>query len=318
MPRVVLAHPALGRGDADKRHRLCGSRAWRSAADAEAWRMGLTFVPTPLGNLRDITLRALDVLREADLIVAEDTRVTRRLLSAHGIPGPALWTYHEHNAAGSTAAILERAASGKVAVVTDAGLPGISDPGSALVAAARAAGIAVDVLPGPTAFACAAVLSGFDVRRLAFEGFPPRTAGARKAAFRAALTRGLPTVWYESPHRIAATLADLASVAPEARVFLVREFTKLHEQQIGGTPREVAAALPDPVRGEVAFVIDAGVAETADGTESATLDERIDALLAAGNSTAAIAKQLAAAGAGERKAIYARAGARRSEGPSGG
>src|SRR5580658_7114588 len=107
--------------------------------------MGLTFVPTPLGNLRDITLRALDALRAADVIVAEDTRVARRLLSAHGIAGTLLWTYHEHNAAATTGAILERAASGQVAVVTDAGMPGISDPGSALIAAARTAGITVDV-----------------------------------------------------------------------------------------------------------------------------------------------------------------------------
>ena len=275
--------------------------------------MGLTFVPTPLGNLRDITLRALDVLRDAELIVAEDTRVARRLLSAHGIAGTLIWTYHEHNAAGSTAAILERAANGSVAVVSDAGMPGISDPGSALVAAARAAGIPVEVLPGPTAFACAAVLSGFDVRRFAFEGFPPRASGARRTAFRAALARGIPSVWYESPHRIAAALADLAAVAPGVPTFLVREFTKLYEQQLSGTPAEVAAALPDPVRGEVAFVVDAGVAEAS--TDGLSLDERIDALLAAGVSTAAIAKQLAAGGAGERKALYARVGARRSEGP---
>ena len=277
--------------------------------------MGLTFVPTPLGNLRDITLRALDALREAELIVAEDTRVARRLLSAHGIAGTLIWTYHEHNAATSTAAILERAAGGNVAVVTDAGMPGISDPGSALVTAARAAGIAVDVLPGPTAFACAAVLSGFDVRRFAFEGFPPRTSGARKAAFRTAMARGIPSVWYESPHRIAAALADLAAIAPDVPTFLVREFTKLYEQQILGTPAAVAAALPDPMRGEVAFVIDAGVAETAD-LSGASIDEQIDALLAAGISTAAIAKRLAASGAGERKALYARVGERRSEGPA--
>jgi 16S rRNA (cytidine1402-2'-O)-methyltransferase len=198
-------------------------------------------------------------------------------------------------------------------VVTDAGMPGISDPGSALVTAARAAGITIDVLPGPTAFACAAVLSGFDVRRFAFEGFPPRTSGARKTAFRAAMARGIPSVWYESPHRIADALADLAAIAPDVPTFLVREFTKLYEQQISGTPAEVAAALPDPMRGEVAFVIDAGVAQAPD-VSGASLDEQIDALLAAGVSTAAIAKRLAAKGAGERQALYARVGARRSEG----
>jgi 16S rRNA (cytidine1402-2'-O)-methyltransferase len=278
--------------------------------------MGLTFVPTPLGNLRDITLRALDALRDAELIVAEDTRVARKLLSAHGIAGAQMWTYHEHNAAGSTEAILERAATGNVAVVTDAGMPGISDPGSALVAAARAAGITVDVLPGPTAFACAAVLSGFDVRRFVFEGFPPRTSGARKTAFRAAIARGIPSVWYESPHRIGAALADLAEVAPEIPTFLVREFTKMFEQQLSGTPATVAAALPDPVRGEVAFVIDAGVATPDPDAREDDLDARIDALLATGISTAAIAKQLAAAGAGDRQVLYARVGARRSEGPA--
>jgi len=139
------------------------------------------FVPTPLGNLRDITLRALDVLRDATLIVAEDSRVARRLLSAYELPGRELWTYHEHNAAATTGAILERAREALVAVVTDAGMPGISDPGSALVAAARAAAVPVEVLPGPTAFACAAVLSGFDLRRFAFEGFPPRAGGERRA-----------------------------------------------------------------------------------------------------------------------------------------
>ena len=274
----------------------------------------MTFVPTPLGNLRDITLRALDALRDAELIVAEDTRVARKLLTAHGIAGTQMWTYHEHNAAGSTEAILARAAAGNVAVVTDAGMPGISDPGSALVAAARAAGVAVDVLPGPTAFACAAVLSGFDVRRFVFEGFPARTSGARKAAFRAAIARGIPSVWYESPHRIAAALADLADVAPDIPTFLVREFTKMFEQQIAGTPAMVAAALPNPMRGEVAFVIDAGVATPDPDAEDVALDDRIDALLATGASTSAIAKQLAASGAGERQALYARVGERRSEG----
>jgi len=275
--------------------------------------MGLTFVPTPLGNLRDITLRSLDALRAAELIVAEDSRVARRLLTALEIAAPPIWTYHEHNAATATATILERAATADVVVVTDAGLPGISDPGTALVAAARAAGIRVEVLPGPTAFACAAVLAGFDLRRFSFEGFPPRTSGARRSAFAAALALGMPTVWYESPHRIGDALADLAAVDPGVRTFVLREFTKLHEQQLSGTADEVRAALPDPVRGEIVLVIDAGRAE-ASSPSNASIDEQIDALLASGASTAAIAKQLAASGAGERSALYARVGARRGEG----
>jgi 16S rRNA (cytidine1402-2'-O)-methyltransferase len=290
---------------------------WRSRGDDEPVPMGLSFVPTPLGNLRDLTLRAIDVLQSADVIVAEDTRVARRLLSAHGIAGKPLWSYREQNAAAATESILARAREGHVAVVADAGMPGISDPGVPLIAAARAAGIAVDLLPGPTAFACAAVLSGFDLRRFAFEGFPPRVRGARRAAFSAALARGMPSVWYESPHRIRATLDDVAHVAPQVRVFVLREFTKLHEQQVGGFPADVAAALPDPVRGEIVLVVDAGSPEStgSSGPPAAqTLDARIDALLASGASTAAIAKQLAAAGAGERRELYARITARRTEG----
>lgn len=268
--------------------------------------MGLTFVPTPLGNLRDITLRALDVLRDADLIVAEDTRVARRLLSAHGIAGKQLWSHHEHNAGGTTATIVERARAERVAVVSDAGMPGISDPGVPLLAAARAAGVPVEVLPGPTAFACAAVLAGFDLRRFVFEGFPPRAAAARRAAFRGAIERGMPSVWYESPHRIGDALADLAAVAPNVAAFVLREFTKLHEQQIAGTPAQIAAALEIPVRGEIVLVVDGGAPPAAAAPEPADVDARIDALLAAGGATAAIAKELSAAGLGERKTLYAR------------
>jgi 16S rRNA (cytidine1402-2'-O)-methyltransferase len=284
--------------------------------------MGLVFVPTPLGNLRDVTLRALDALREAPLIVAEDSRVTRRLLSAHGIAGKEIWTYHEHNARTATPAILARARDATVAVVTDAGTPGISDPGSALVAAAREAGIPVDVLPGPSAFVCAAVLSGFDLRRFAFAGFLPRGSAQRRAALRASL--GETTVWYEAPHRIRAALDDLATVAPERRVFLVRELSKLHEQQALGTASEVSAALADPVRGEIALVVE-GAGEPADSRAprdatsgaSAVSDEAItaaiDALLADGLTTSAAAKRLADAGHGERRHLYARVSAQRAQ-----
>ena len=269
------------------------------------------FVPTPLGNLRDITLRALDTLQDASLIVAEDSRVARRLLGALKLPSKEIWTYHEHNARTTTPAILERAADAVVAVVTDAGTPGISDPGSALVAAAREAGVPVEVLPGPAAFVCAAVLSGFDLRRFAFAGFPPRAAAARRAAFRAAL--GETTVWYEAPHRIRSSLDDLASVAPARRVFLVRELTKRFEQQLIGTAAEVAAALPEPIRGEFVFVVEGlgDAAEPADPLAPGALDAAIDRLAAEGLSTSAIAKQLADAGCGERRHIYARVTERR-------
>ena len=286
--------------------------------DGEADDMGLVFVPTPLGNLRDVTLRAIDVLREAPLIVAEDSRVTRKLLNALGIGTKEIWTYHEHNARATTGAILARAREATVAVVTDAGTPGISDPGAALVAAARGDGVAVEVLPGPAAFVCAAVLSGFDLRRFSFAGFPPRGGGQRRAAFRQAL--GETTVWYEAPHRIRDSLADLAAVAPERRVFLVRELSKLHEQQILGTPAEVAAAIEDPVRGEIALVVEGGAdaggvaADGAGGAAAAAvdLDAVIDGLIDEGLTTSAIAKRLADAGHGERRHLYTRVGGRRT------
>jgi 16S rRNA (cytidine1402-2'-O)-methyltransferase len=167
------------------------------------------------------------------------------------------------------------------------------------------------VRPGPVAFVCAAVLSGFDLRRFTFAGFPPRGGAARRAAFRAALVDT--TVWYEAPHRIRESLADLAAVAPERRVFLVRELTKLHEQQVVGTPAEVAAALAEPVRGEIAFVVEGKAPEivAAEAPSDAELDAAIDALSAEGLTTSAIAKRLAEAGHGERRHLYARASDRR-------
>jgi len=273
--------------------------------------MPLVLVPTPLGNLRDVTLRALDILREADVIVAEDTRVARRLLAALGIPGRQLLSYREQNAAVVTARIVEAARAGLVAVTCDAGMPGISDPGSDLVAAARAEGVAVEVLPGPSAAFGVAALSGFPLRRFRFEGFPPRTTRARRAALAEALDESATSVWFESPQRIRATLSDLAAVAPAARVFLVREYTKLHEQHALGKPDEVAAQLADPVRGEIAFAIAPYAAARREETPR-DADAAIDALLALNRRAGEIAKTLAREGFGSRTDLYARVVARKS------
>lgn len=274
--------------------------------------MGLTFVPTPLGNLRDITLRALDVLRESALVVAEDTRVARRLLSAHGISGKRLMSYREQNAEAITPAILARARNEAVAVVTDAGTPGISDPGRELLNAARSAGIDVAVLPGAVAFAGAAVLSGFSLDGLTFNGFVPRANGARRAAFAAALDSGSTSAWYEAPNRIVATLETLAEVAPAAGVFVLREWTKLYEQQIAGTPSEVKAALEEPVRGEIVLVIGARARGESAGRTHQDLDLAIDAALDAGLSPAAAAKALARERGAPRAELYARVSARKN------
>jgi 16S rRNA (cytidine1402-2'-O)-methyltransferase len=265
--------------------------------------MPLLLVPTPLGNLGDITLRSLQTLRDADLIVAEDTRVARKLLSALDIGGKALWSYREQNAAAVTPGIIERARTQRVAVVTDAGMPGISDPGSELVAAARDAGIEVEVLPGPSALLGAAVLSGFPLRRFAFYGFPERSPSARKAEFTNALRAGITGVWYESPQRIVTALADLAALAPDARVFLLREYTKRFEQQILGTPATVAASLEQPVRGEIVFVV--APYEDA-GREAVDIDAVIDGRLAAGEHARDIARGLSDAGIGDRNLLYKR------------
>lgn len=274
--------------------------------------MGLILVPTPLGNLRDITLRALDTLRDCDVIVAEDTRVARRLLSALGLPSKPLWSYREQNAAAVTAAILARAAAESVALLCDAGTPAIADPGRELVAAARAAGIAVEALPGPTAFVSAAVLSGFDLRGFSFEGFVPRAQGERERRLRGALERGATSVWYEAPSRIGATLAALAAFAPKAQVFLARELTKLHEQQISGTPAEVAALLPQPVRGEIVFVL-AGAAPEVTAPSADAADAEIDRALLAGASLPDVARELARRGFGSRAELYRRAAERRAD-----
>lgn len=273
--------------------------------------MPLVFVPTPLGNLRDITLRALDALRECSLIVAEDSRVARKLLNALALPGKEIWSYHEHNARAATDGILQRAEHELVAVVTDAGMPGISDPGSDLVAAARTRGIPVEVLPGASAALGAAVLSGFGLRRFLFEGFPPRTSSARRSALARSFALGMPGVWYESPQRVRDLLADVAAVDPAARVFLVREYTKRYEQQILGSADEVAAQLPEPVRGEIALVIEPSHLPPPAPVAEAQIDDEIDALLAQGKSVSAVAKALSERGLGERRHIYARATGRK-------
>jgi 16S rRNA (cytidine1402-2'-O)-methyltransferase len=269
--------------------------------------MPLVFVPTPLGNLRDVTLRALDALRDADLIVAEDTRVARKLLRGLGIEGREIWSYREQNARGATPGILERARDSLVAVTSDAGMPGISDPGSDLIAAARTAGVAVEVLPGPSAATGVALLSGFSLRRFTFEGFPPRTSAARRDRFARALHAGTTSIWYESPQRIHAALADLAAVAPDALVFAVREYTKLHEQQLWGTPASVVAQLPEPVRGEIAFAVAPYDRQDSAAPGSETAGAAIDALLAEGERVGEVAKLLAARGFGTRQELYARA-----------
>jgi len=196
-------------------------------------------------------------------------------------------------------------------------MPGISDPGRDLVAASRAAGIAVEVLPGPCAFVCAAVLSGYDLARFSFEGFVPRRRAERERLLAAAYANGTTSVWYESPRRVRATLATLVSLDPAMRIFIGRELTKFHEEQIAGTPAEVLAALPDEPLGEFALVIE-GRANAPGDTRSPEraaddLDAEIDLAIARGESVPAIARALSMRGFGARGELYARVSSRRRE-----
>jgi 16S rRNA (cytidine1402-2'-O)-methyltransferase len=275
----------------------------------------LVLVPTPLGNLRDITLRALDALRDCDLIVAEDTRVAQKLLRALDLGSKPIWSYREQNAATATPGILERARVDLVALVTDAGTPAISDPGRDLVAAARTAGIPIDALPGPCAFVCGAVPSGFDLQRFTFEGFVPRAAAERERRLRAAYESGATTLWYDSPNRIRATLTTLATIDAQMRVFVGRELTKFYEQQILGTPSEALATLADPPRGEFVLALEARQSVQNAVHSDGDIDAEIDAALGRGDSVPVVARELARRGLGSRADLYARATARRAGHP---
>src|SRR3954452_6291457 len=217
--------------------------------------MPLAVCATPIGNLDDVTLRLLDELRAADVILCEDTRHTRVLLNRHGISAR-LHSYHEHNEAKRTAEILVRLQAGeRVALVSDAGLPGISDPGARVVGAALDAGVFVTVLPGPSAVETALVASGFAAERYQFVGFLPRGAKALAALWEELAHWPQPVVAFESPQRLPATLRSLAEADPERSVAVCRELTKKFEEVVRGTAVDVAAAFADAPKGEITLVL---------------------------------------------------------------
>ena len=216
----------------------------------------LYLVATPIGNLEDITARALRTLREVSLIAAEDTRHTRRLLDHFGIAAT-LVSLFEHNERARVAGLVRRLRAGEsVAIVTDAGSPGIADPGFPLVRTAVAEGLRVESVPGPSAVIAALQVSGLPTDAFTFVGFVPVKPGARRRALEEWSGRRETTVAFESPHRIERCLADLEAVWQERPVALVRELTKLHEQVLRGSAREVRAALrADQMRGEMVLVL---------------------------------------------------------------
>jgi 16S rRNA (cytidine1402-2'-O)-methyltransferase len=232
----------------------------------------LVVCPTPIGNLEDVTLRVLSALREADVVACEDTRHTRVLLDRYGVSAP-LVSYHEHNEDRRSAVLVARMQKGDVvALVSDAGMPLVSDPGYVLVRAAVAAGLPVEVLPGPSAAIAALVASALPADAWRFVGFLPRKKGELRRLFE---ERGSTLVAFESPRRVPASLEVLASVEPERRVAVARELTKAHEEVVRGTARELAVRYAtEPPRGEVVLVV--APSESASG--DAELDVAADAL----------------------------------------
>ncbi|MEM6852667.1 MAG: 16S rRNA (cytidine(1402)-2'-O)-methyltransferase [Pseudomonadota bacterium] len=218
---------------------------------------GLYVVATPIGNLQDITLRAVDILRRADVIYCEDTRIARRLTTAHGVATP-LEAYHEHNGAKMRPRILARLQEGAAAaLISDAGTPLISDPGYRLVSEAREAGLPVTTAPGPCAAIAALSICGAETDRFTFAGFlPPKTAARRRALSDLAGAPGS-LIFYESGPRLEATLRDMAELLPNRRASIARELTKLHEEVRSGPLAELADAyrLEGPPKGEVTLVV---------------------------------------------------------------
>ena len=219
--------------------------------------MPLAVCATPIGNLEDVTLRVLRELAEADLVLCEDTRHTKRLLNRHGI-GAKLLSYHRHNEAQRTAELLPRFEAGaRIALVSDAGLPGVNDPGARLIAAALDAGVPVTVLPGPSAVETALVSSGLAGERFQFLGYLPRGEKALAAVWSELDRWPHPAVAFESPQRLPATLRSLAATLPKRPVAVCRELTKRFEEVARGTPVELAARFSEPPKGEITLVLGA-------------------------------------------------------------
>ncbi len=217
----------------------------------------LFICPTPIGNLEDITLRVLRILEEVDLIACEDTRRTGKLLEHFEIEKPLL-SYHQHNEVKRTKKLLDKLGQGQdIALVSDAGTPGISDPGEIIIKKALSAGAKIIPLPGASAILPALVVSGFSTTRFTYEGFLPRKGKEREDRLAEVIAEEKTVVIYESPYRLLETLQDLAAKIPERRIAIVREISKMHEEKLYGTAAELADKLKDKqVRGEVVLVLE--------------------------------------------------------------
>lgn len=268
---------------------------------------GVLFLcPTPIGNLEDISLRVLRVLREADLIACEDTRHTLKLLNHYEIRKK-LVSYHEHNKEKRKHTLAQAVADGKkVALVTDAGMPGISDPGEDLVGLFIEEGLPFEVLPGPSAFVNALVASGLPARRFVFEGFLERDKKERKASLERLKVETRTMVLYEAPHRLRKTLEELSEVlGPERTCVLCRELTKRHEEHQRGTLGQLAAmVLEQPPRGEYVLILQGGTVRQVSFTDDMLL-ERLEIQRQAGLRNKEAVKKVALETGVSRNRLYA-------------
>ena len=271
----------------------------------------LYIVGTPIGNLKDITLRALEVLKNCDLVAAEDTRVTMRLLSHFEIKKP-LISYHKFNEEGRSENILDKVKEGKiVALVSDAGMPGISDPGAVIIEKAVEEGIDFEVIPGPTAVVTALVNSTLDTTKFAFRGFFPRENKEREEIFNEIKGYRDTIIFYEAPHRIISTLEFLKDRIPTRRMALSRELTKTYEETIRGTVEEVYNKICDNgVRGEIVILIegksdDEIEKENRSKWEHMTIEEHINYYIEKGNSKKEAIKIVAKERGISKREVYA-------------
>ncbi|MEB3329834.1 MAG: 16S rRNA (cytidine(1402)-2'-O)-methyltransferase [Candidatus Sericytochromatia bacterium] len=265
----------------------------------------LYLVGTPIGHLGDLSPRAVAVLREVDRIAAEDTRHTRRLLEAHAITTPVV-SHHAHNERASSAGLVACLEAGEaIALVTDAGMPGISDPGEALVRAASAAGIPVVPIPGPTAFVAALVVSGLPTERFTFEGFLPREPKLRRRRLQALAHEPRTMVFYEAPHRLLEGLADMAAAFGDDRpASVARELTKRFEEVRRGSLATLRAGYAgEAPRGEFVVVV-GGAPEAGDRPDEGRWRAELAAALAAGARPSAAAREIAARAGVPRSRVY--------------
>ncbi|MHB0976112.1 MAG: 16S rRNA (cytidine(1402)-2'-O)-methyltransferase [Candidatus Aquicultorales bacterium] len=265
---------------------------------------GTLFIcPTPIGNLEDITLRVLRVLREVDLVAAEDTRVTGKLLAHFDIAKP-LVSYREFGEERRIEAILAELSSGKdVALVSDAGTPGLSDPGYKLIKAALNAGVRVEALPGPSAVITALVASGLPTDSFVYQGFLPRKAGERRALLGELSAMGRTVILYEAPHRIAKLLGELDEIDAERTVVVARELTKKFEELIRGTPREVLEALGERPRGEMVVVLERSLPKQVE-TSADELRDEVERLMREGTPKKEAIGLVAESAKVRKKSVY--------------